>query len=31
MARLRHADRIGQCPVSGATRKTFALNQFFSV
>src|SRR3984893_1636045 len=24
LARLRHADCIGQCPLSGVTRKTFA-------
>ena len=24
LARLRHADRIEQCPLSGVTRKTFA-------
>jgi hypothetical protein len=31
LAPLRHADCIGQCPLSGATRKTFAHVEFFSV
>jgi len=31
LARLRHADRIEQCPLSGVTRKTFAHIEFFSV
>jgi hypothetical protein len=31
LARLRHADRIEQCPLSGLTRKTFAQPEFFSV
>ena len=31
LAPLRHADCIGKCPLSGATRKTFAHIEFFSV
>jgi hypothetical protein len=31
LALLRHADCIGQCPLSGVTRKTFAHIEFFSV
>src|SRR3981189_3210234 len=31
LARLRHADCIEQCPLSGVTRKTFARSEFFSV
>src|ERR1700730_16474373 len=31
LAPLRHADCIEQCPLSGATRKTFAHTEFFSV
>src|SRR6202022_141825 len=31
LAPLRHADCIGQCPLSGVTRKTFAHTEFFSV
>src|SRR6202022_2999512 len=31
MAQMRSADCIEQCPLSGATRKTFARNEFFSV
>src|SRR5450631_1306808 len=31
LARLRHADCIEECPLSGATRKTFAHTEFFSV
>jgi hypothetical protein len=31
LARLRHADCIEQCPLSGVTRKTFARTEFFSV
>jgi hypothetical protein len=31
LAPLRHADRIEKCPLSGATRKTFAHTEFFSV
>jgi hypothetical protein len=31
MAPLRHADCIGQCPLSGVTRKSFAHTEFFSV
>jgi hypothetical protein len=30
-ARLRHANCIEQCPLSGVTRKTFAHTEFFSV
>jgi hypothetical protein len=31
VARLRHADYVEQCPLSGITRKTFAQAEFFSV
>ena len=31
MAPLRHADCVDRCPLSGATRKTFAHTEFFSV
>src|SRR5258707_15846023 len=31
VARLRHADRIEQCPSSRAKRKTYARTEFFSV
>jgi hypothetical protein len=31
LARLRHADCIEQCPLSGVTQKTFAHTEFFSV
>ena len=31
LARLRHADCIEQCPLSGVTRKTFARTELFSV
>jgi hypothetical protein len=26
----RHADRVAQCPLSGATRKTSALGEYFA-
>jgi len=31
LARMRSADRIEQCPLSGVTEKTFAHAEFFSV
>jgi hypothetical protein len=31
LARLRHAGRAEQCPLSGVIRKTFAQAEFFSV
>jgi hypothetical protein len=31
MALLRHAGCIEQCPLLGATRKTYARTEFFSV
>ena len=29
LARLRHANSIERCPLSGVTRKTFAQTEFF--
>jgi hypothetical protein len=31
LAQMRSADCLGQCPLSGVTRKTFAHTEFFSV